>query len=81
MLFHGGMLRVMFLLLSLVVAPAVAQSQAIAIPAHPGGQAVQWASRAECRALAASRARATWCDCADAWLRRHEYARRPTLPA
>jgi hypothetical protein len=39
MLFHGVMLRLMFLLLSLVAAPAMAQPQAIAIPAHPAEQA------------------------------------------
>jgi dipeptidyl aminopeptidase/acylaminoacyl peptidase len=35
MLFHGVMLRPLILLLSLAAAPAMAQPQAIAIPAHP----------------------------------------------
>ena len=38
-LFHGVMLRLMSLLLSLAAVPAMAQPQAIAIPAHPGEQA------------------------------------------
>jgi poly(3-hydroxybutyrate) depolymerase len=39
MLFHGVMLRLVFMLLSLFAAPAMAQPQAIAIPAHPREQA------------------------------------------
>ncbi|MCA3367332.1 MAG: prolyl oligopeptidase family serine peptidase [Roseomonas sp.] len=39
LLFHGAMLRLIFLLLPLLAMPAMAQPQAIAIPAHPAEQA------------------------------------------
>jgi hypothetical protein len=39
MLFHGVMLRLLFVLLSLFAAPAMAQPHAIPIPAHPREQA------------------------------------------
>jgi dienelactone hydrolase len=38
-LFHGVTLRLLILLLTLAAAPAMAQPQAITIPAHPGEQA------------------------------------------